>query len=144
MLQGDNVICIEVLGKAEPVGSKKGFRVGGHVRITDANPRAAGWMNDVRLAASAQYDGPLLMGPIELEVEFEIARPKSHYGKRGLLPSAPAHHLKAPDTTKLLRGTEDALKGIIWRDDSQVVRQTASKRYTDGAARTTIKIREAG
>jgi Holliday junction resolvase RusA-like endonuclease len=35
----------------------------------------------------------------------------------------------APDTTKLVRSTEDALKGICWRDDSQVVYQVASKEY---------------
>jgi Holliday junction resolvase RusA-like endonuclease len=34
-----------------------------------------------------------------------------------------------PDATKLWRPTEDALTGIVWRDDSQIIRQLVRKRY---------------
>ena len=35
----------------------------------------------------------------------------------------------APDLSKLVRGFEDAVKGILWKDDSQVTAITASKAY---------------
>ena len=31
--------------------------------------------------------------------------------------------------TKLVRAVEDALTGLVWRDDAQVVVQTVRKRY---------------
>ena len=34
-----------------------------------------------------------------------------------------------PDATKLVRAVEDALTGLVWRDDAQVVIQTVRKRY---------------
>jgi Holliday junction resolvase RusA-like endonuclease len=46
-----------------------------------------------------------------------------------LKASAPANHTIKPDVTKLVRSLEDSLKGIVWLDDSQVVKQSASKRY---------------
>jgi Holliday junction resolvase RusA-like endonuclease len=39
------------------------------------------------------------------------------------------HHTTKPDTTKLLRATEDALRGIAWADDNQVCEQHAFKLY---------------
>jgi Holliday junction resolvase RusA-like endonuclease len=85
--------------------------------------------------ARANYDGPLLVGAIELSIQFRFCRPKGHYGtgkNEGILKaSAPKHHTVKPDRTKCLRSTEDALKGIIWRDDSQVVTGITSKVYVD-------------
>lgn len=72
-------------------------------------------------------------GPVELVVRFYVPRPKSHYGAKGLRPVAPSYPTVAPDVTKLLRAVEDALKGIVWRDDSQVVIQHAWKRYGEPA-----------
>ena len=78
-------------------------------------------------------DGPPIEGPVELFIAFVMPRPKCHYGsgKRSsvLRLDAPSHHTVAPDATKLTRSTEDALKGVVWADDSQVVRQEVSKGY---------------
>lgn len=83
----------------------------------------------------------VLTGPLQLDVTFAIARPKGHYGKRGLLPSAPLFVTVRPDVTKLLRGLEDALTGVLWRDDAQVVKQHACKVYTeDGATYTHVRL----
>jgi Holliday junction resolvase RusA-like endonuclease len=64
-------------------------------------------------------------------------RPKGHYkgGKYGtaLKANAPPFPTVRPDATKLIRPAEDALKGILWRDDSQIVTQAATKRYGDQA-----------
>jgi Holliday junction resolvase RusA-like endonuclease len=60
--------------------------------------------------------------PVGVSFDFRFPRPRSHYGKRGLLPSAPRHMVTKPDLDKLIRAALDALTGIIWRDDAQVVR----------------------
>jgi Holliday junction resolvase RusA-like endonuclease len=64
---------------------------------------------------------------------FVLARPRSHYGTGRnadrLRATAPAWPCSRPDATKLLRAVEDALTGVVWRDDGQVVVQTARKVY---------------
>lgn len=84
-------------------------------------------------AASVSCPGGPLSGPLVVSFEFVIARPRGHYGtgrnSHRVRPSAPAYPAVKPDTTKLIRSTEDALKGICWNDDSQIVRQYASKSY---------------
>ncbi len=66
-------------------------------------------------------------------LNFQVARPKSHFGtgcnKAVLKLGAPAMPIMKPDLTKLVRSTEDALAGILWRDNCQVVGQEAQKRY---------------
>jgi Holliday junction resolvase RusA-like endonuclease len=61
----------------------------------------------------------------------------SHYGSgknaEKLKPTAPKFHTVKPDATKLLRSTEDALTGILWRDDAQIARQTVEKSYGERA-----------
>jgi crossover junction endodeoxyribonuclease RusA len=83
-----------------------------------------------------------MTGPILLEIGFRLPRPKGHYGVKGLRPSAPPYPVTKPDLTKLLRALEDALKGLAWRDDSQVVAQRITKDYTDGAPGAHVRIVE--
>ena len=126
-----------VPGVPQPGGSKKGFAVktrSGKMRIAiveDAKHNAP-WRAKVALAASQHFSAPLT-GPLEVRFEFTMPRPKAHFGTGRrvaiLKPGAPVGHVSAPDTTKLVRSTEDALKGIAWADDAQVVLQTASKLY---------------
>jgi len=93
-------------------------------------------MDSVRIFAMQAYRGNLLIGPVYLCIEFVLARRKDHYGtgrNKGILkPSAPKYHLVQPDLCKLTRSTEDALTGVIWKDDSQVVTHSTTKRYNNG------------
>lgn len=129
-----------VPGAPQPGGSKKGYAVktkGGGTRIAiveDAKHNAP-WRAKVSLAAADLFqDGPLA-GPLEVSFSFQMPRPLSHYGtgkNRGTLKvTAPDWHTIAPDTTKLIRSTEDALKGIAWVDDAQVAHQVGSKTYAN-------------
>ena len=62
-----------------------------------------------------------------------MPRPKGHYrtGKNALIlrKNAPEHPTTKPDATKLLRSTEDALTGILWKDDAQIWCQNVTKTY---------------
>lgn len=127
-------IQFTIHGRPQPRGSKRAFMPKGarFPVITDDNEKSRPWMNAVAACAEAaltESGGSLLDGPVWLAVDFYFCRPKGHFGKRGLRPAAPEHHTTKPDATKLLRGLEDALKGIVWRDDSQVVQQVARKLY---------------
>lgn len=43
--------------------------------------------------------------------------------------AANAYPITKPDSTKLVRAVEDALTGVLWGDDAQVVDQHVFKRY---------------
>jgi Holliday junction resolvase RusA-like endonuclease len=95
----------------------------------------AGWRQRVAVFASQAMAGhPPLDGPLEMKMVFWMTRPKSHYGTgrnaAKLKPwAAEAWPISKPDTTKLIRAAEDAMTGIVWCDDAQVVIQAAEKRY---------------
>ncbi|MFA6046499.1 MAG: RusA family crossover junction endodeoxyribonuclease [Phycisphaerales bacterium] len=127
----ENEITFQVHGVPAPGGSKRGFfsPKTKRVIITEDCKRSKPWRALVSSAALDAHQGEPLDGPLRLEVEFVLPRPKHHTGARGLKASAPHFHVIAPDSTKLLRSTEDALKGICWHDDAQVAVQSVSKRY---------------
>lgn len=64
-------------------------------------------------------------------VEFFLPRPKGHFGVHGVKRSAPKYPTVRPDATKLMRPLEDALTGIVWKDDSRIVEQVVRKSYGD-------------
>jgi crossover junction endodeoxyribonuclease RusA len=130
-----------VFGQPQPGGSKTAGRsLDGRTFVRDSNKKAAPWKERVTQVAGEMMSGrPLYSGPLLLTVVFYVPRPKGHYGTKGLLPSAPKHPTVRPDLTKLIRPLEDALTGICWRDDSQIVQQLAEKRYGE-PARAEVRI----
>jgi Holliday junction resolvase RusA-like endonuclease len=120
-----------VPGIPKTAGSKRAFIPKGWQRaiIVDDNPKSRDWKTDVSQAGQAAYKGPLLEGPLEVSLAFVCLRPKGHHGKNGVRPSAPVWPIGKPDVLKLARAVEDALTGIIWRDDAQVVSEHLCKLY---------------
>jgi Holliday junction resolvase RusA-like endonuclease len=131
-----------VPGIPRPGGSKRAFYKAKikRVVITEDNKHTKDWRNSVAWAAAEAIKTPIC-GPLEVSFAFCLPRPKGHYGSKGLKPSAPKYPTVKPDTTKLIRSTEDAMKGIAWNDDSQIVHQVANKTYGDKAG-CWITIRE--
>ena len=135
------MIHFTVYGKPEPAGSKRHV---GNGRIVDTNPSAAEWKRKVAEAAGNAMNGAeLLEGPLALTVVFHLTRPKGHYGKKGLRPSAPRRPAVRPDTTKLVRAVEDAMKDVVYRDDAQIVEQFCLKHYTEGSAHADVLVQQA-
>ena len=139
MTEKPHPVRFTVYGTPMPAGSKSAFRWKAKdgrsgVSVTDANPKSKPWKNQVAQVAGEHMAGRggLLDGPLHLTLRFYRARPKGHFKKNGDLSAAgrrkPYPDVK-PDTTKLVRGVEDALTGVIWRDDNQVVGQEAFKLY---------------
>ncbi len=129
-----------VHGKQITQGSKRAFtfkRKDGGIgtRMVSADPRLKEWRYTVADAARQAYDGPLLTGPLFMAVQFILPRPKGHFGTGRnagkLRKSAPVYPTKKPDGLKLCRAIEDALSGVVFRDDAQIVRHDIAKDYGD-------------
>lgn len=136
------MIVLNILGKPQPGGSKKGFAVKGkhtgkwRAVVVDDNEKSADWKGDVKSQTRKQLPPGFRQfvkdTPVCVVVYFNVLRPKFHFKKNGeLKPNTPKHPTKKPDGTKFWRSTEDALTGIIWEDDAQVVSQLVHKRFSD-------------
>lgn len=106
--------------------------------------RIVRYRREVVLAARAARL-PLREGPVWLGIEAVFQRPKSHIKKRGgvgVRPDAAAFPFSRGDCSNLAKGIEDALLGVAYKDDSQVVELTVRKRWAkpgeDAAAIVTI------
>lgn len=115
-----------VIGKPEPGGSKGIYRTrDGRAFVADANSKSKPWKRQVAIAARVATDGrPPFEGPVGVRARFILIRGKTV--KR-------AEPTVKPDATKLWRPVEDALTGILWLDDAQVVHQWISKEYQQDA-----------
>lgn len=140
---------IDVLGAPQPQGSKKGFVVKGtrRVVIVDDNPESLkAWRTEVATAArNTMGRAEPLAGPVVVGCAFYIPRPKYHYrtGRFAelLRPDAPLYCTTKPDVDKLLRAILDALTGVCYTDDSQVVGiGPTTKLYANGPAGVRIAL----
>lgn len=121
-----------VPGIAQPAGSKRIGRHGTRYVVLDDNKKAAGWKERVALAAAEAKEKAgitgLLDGPLSLSVSVYRARPQAHLNAKGeVKANAPEYPATKPDLTKLVRGLEDALLGVVYADDSRIVEQHAEK-----------------
>ena len=104
--------------------------------MAPASKKTKPWMQAVSGTVRAEYDGEPLPGPLRCDMQFRMMRPKGHYGSgknAGVIKSrfTNAFPTGRPDRVKLIRSTEDALTGILWKDDSQVVAGIESKIYVE-------------
>jgi Holliday junction resolvase RusA-like endonuclease len=128
---GRMIVSFHAPGLPISQGSKR--HVGGG-RMIESSRKLAPWRANVaQSAAAAMGDKPLLDEPLWMAVMFSFWRPQAHYrtGKYAemLKPSAPAQPITYPDIEKLVRAVNDAIEGIVFRNDSQVVRLFAEKVY---------------
>ena len=79
----------------------------------------------VQLAASNAYRGPPIEGPVEMDVVFVMPRPKSMIWKKRDMPRVP--HTGKPDRDNMLKSLQDALEGLLFRNDSQIYDGRATK-----------------
>ena len=103
-------------------GRPRFARIGEGVRAYDP-AKSRTWKQDVAVQAIAQK--PRMMeGPLDMELIFYLPRPKS-------LPKKVRHHVKKPDIDNLNKSVLDGLKGIAYKDDSQIVCKKTDKVYAE-------------
>lgn len=72
-------------------------------------------------------------GPVEVDLLFLFAKPKSNKS---------AYHTQRPDADNLAKTVTDAMNGIVYKDDSQIVSIRARKEWAvDGESRIVVKVR---
>jgi Holliday junction resolvase RusA-like endonuclease len=100
--------------------------------------------NDLRhVARSVMRSRPIAEGPIRVRVEALMPVPASwSKAKRALALAGAIRPTGKPDADNVLK-TLDALNGIVWRDDAQVVEATVIKTY-HAAPALIIQVRQIG
>lgn len=129
-------LAFEVEGLPVPQGSLRVYQTPQGPRLTYGRAeRLAIWRQMLTLAARQARDeqdrAVLEDGPVLLAVGFTLPRPKVHYSAAGLVKDRfiDLRPTSTPDVDKLARAVLDALTGVLYRDDSQVVELKASKCY---------------
>lgn len=127
-----------VPGVPAPQGSKR--HVGRGVLVESA--KAVGpWRERVALAVAEVLvwteDDGAPRGAMLVNVRFIFTRPKAHFGTgknaATVKPHAPRLPAGRPDLDKLARAVLDALTGIAYVDDAQVVALNVGKEYGNAA-----------
>jgi Holliday junction resolvase RusA-like endonuclease len=93
--------------------------------IVTHDDRAAvkAWAKEIKLVASAHAPERPLDGAVGIDATFVVQRPKSVSEKKR------PHAVCKPDVDKYLRLLQDALTGVLYVDDAQVVRVQMAKVY---------------
>ncbi len=120
------MIVFRVYGIPQTKGSTKAFHRPGmkFPIITNDNPKNKPWAQTVSaMAQSYRTESCPFEGPIRLNLRFSLPIPKSLPKRR------PSFMVKKPDLDKMVRSVKDALKGVLYRDDSQVVALVTEKVY---------------
>jgi len=102
---------------------------GGRVSLVESCARVKPYRALVSLAASQARKEPPTRLPVGIGITFVFVRPKSHYTSKGELRAGAPSFPGKPDVDKLCRAVLDALTGILYHDDAQVISLNASKRY---------------
>lgn len=112
-----------VPGKAAPQGSKR--HVGGG-RMIESSKALGPWREHVAFAAQHAMAGRGLMsGAIIMDADFALPRIQA-------IRKTTPPHTKKPDLDKILRALGDALTGVVYVDDAQIVSYGDSrKRYAE-------------
>lgn len=135
------MIEIIVYGEARPAGALQiGSRGDGSRFLHHRSSKdLRAWMKSVKVgAAEAMETRQPTDRAVRIDLAFYVERPKAHYGtgrNAGILKSlADAYPIRRSkgDIDKLTRAALDALTGVCFADDSQVVDVRARKRFADG------------
>ena len=87
----------------------------------------------VKLVAAQHAPRELLTGALEVQLDFFLPRPKS-------LPIKIKYHTKKPDIDNLAKSVLDAMEGIIYVNDAQVISLLVTKDY--GAPLCKVRVEE--
>lgn len=135
------IIQFTVYGEPVAQGRPRASTQGGFVRLYDPQ-KSRDYKDYVRLAASEHAPAALLLGEVGLLINVYRPIPKSFSKKKAALAEAgKIRPTTKPDTDNYVKGIKDALKSVIWKDDSQVVDEFGRKWYS-ARPRIEIKIKD--
>lgn len=133
MLTGKS-IHLFIPGNPVPQGRPRACIRGKHASVYE-DAKSRDWKKTIAVHAQSYLDngkGPvdirfwtLIDTAIKLQVEFRLLRPKSVSVKKRPEPTT------RPDLDNLIKAVKDALNGVIWRDDSQIIEYLKVRKIYD-------------
>lgn len=129
----------KITGKGRPRFSKAGRFV-----ATYTPKETVLYENLVKLSFKAQ-GGAYSENPLEMTITAYYDIPKStSKAKRELMAQNKLLPAKKPDADNIAKIICDALNGVAYKDDTQIVRLHVFKKYTEGAPFAEVMIKEIG
>lgn len=138
-----NKIEFTVYGEPVAQGRPRATTINGRVKMYDPK-KSSEYKNYIRLVASQHAPKELLDGPLQLDVKIykptlkSFSKKKKEMAEQGVLRPT-----TKPDVDNYVKAIKDALKNVIWKDDSQVVDLQVSKYYSE-KPRIEVKIEQIG
>lgn len=131
-----------VLGDPVAQGRPRFSRQGGFVKAYDP-AKSRDYKSYVRLIAAQNAPDSPVEGAIEFSLRIYRAIPKGmpKY-KREAAKAGTLRPVTKPDVSNVLKGVEDALKGVWYKDDSQIVGFGVLGKWYDERPRIEIMMRE--
>ena len=134
-------ISFDILGTPAPKGSNRAMLIGGRARFVPGGSAVnasalRSWADSVRYSVQSCVSGqatPLFTHvAVAVAITFRLRRPGGHWAKSGVLKSsAPLAPSVKPDLDKLARSTFDAMSGVVFDDDSRIIRTFLAKEYAE-------------
>ena len=131
----DLVIPGAPVAKGRPRFSRRSGRTFTPAKTAQAEETLAGRA----MALLAGVEGLPLQGPLRLEATFTSVQPASWSRKKRAETPAPTSR---PDVDNLLKLATDALNGVVWVDDAQLVTIICRKVYGDAPSTRLIVTKE--
>lgn len=135
-----------VPGRPQTAGSKTAVPMGARMGVVEAGTkesraRKRTWRGDLRDAATnalvGMFEDRMFDGPLDVTMVIVRQRPAAHLvtarRRAGAVKdwAKPLRPVERPDTVKIVRAAEDALTGVLWRDDSLIVHHELYKAFGD-------------
>lgn len=127
------VISFFAPGIPVPKGSTRSFVVNGRAVTTSTSGRALKDWHDMIAFKASEVAKELYAGPVWVEMEFVLPRPTSR-------PRKYRYPDRKPDLDKITRAGLDAMTGVIYKDDAQVVNLHVRKNYAGGSEQTGVYV----
>jgi Holliday junction resolvase RusA-like endonuclease len=117
-------IHLFIPGNPVPQGRPRACIRGKHASVYE-DAKSKDWKRTVRFLANVGLPDmwELIAGAINLQITFKLLRPKSVSVKKRPEP------ICRPDLDNLIKAVKDALTGVLWYDDSQIIELEAKKVY---------------
>lgn len=92
----------------------------------------------VRAAATAKMFSKPLDCPLVMDVVFVMPRPQNKFWKTKAMPRYP--HVGVPDRDNLVKSLQDAMNGIVYRDDSLIYDGRITKWVANGDEKPHVEV----
>lgn len=125
-------VGFSVPGQPVAKGRPKFARQGGFVRAYTPE-KTVNYETLVKIAAAEAMEGDAPMkGPLTLDISLGVTIPKSTPKKdRARISTGYFLPVKKPDVDNVLKAISDAMNGIVYEDDAQLVDVRIRKRYSE-------------